>query len=59
MAESEVLVLVQLWLLCLLQSTLFSVPEKRHVLALGLIWEIIIPAMRYCTEEACLSAVLQ
>lgn len=31
-AESEVLVLlVQLWLLCLLQSTWFRVPENRHM----------------------------
>lgn len=41
MVESEVLVLVQLWLLCLLQSTPFSVPEKRPVPALGLIWEVL------------------
>lgn len=36
MAESEVLVLVQLWLLCLLQSTLFSVPERDICPCLGL-----------------------
>lgn len=29
--QSEVLVLVQLWLLCLPQSAPFSVPEKRHM----------------------------